>query len=108
MPHQAGHTWSDLFSGAGDFLKDTGLVGGTLGGLIGALGQGVLTEQGIQDIGEARQEAMRGLTGSVDFPQMEGGLIGEVGRQTQFKPFTVTGTNVFGQPSAATISQTGT
>lgn len=85
-----------------------GFLGSPTAGLIGAIGQGVLTERGIQDIGQARQEAMRALTGSPDFPQMEGGLIGEVGRQGQFKPFTVTGTNVFGQPSAATISETGT
>jgi len=86
----------------GDFF------GSPTAGLIGAIGQGVLTERGISDIGDARQQAMRALTGSPDFPQMEGGLIGEVERQSQFRPFTVTSTNVFGQPSAATISREGT
>ena len=84
------------------------LLGSPTAGLIGDIGQGVLTERGISDIGDARQQAMRALTGSPDFPQMEGGLIGEVERQSQFRPFTVTSTNVFGQPSAATISREGT
>jgi hypothetical protein len=99
MPHQPGHSFQDML---GNFL------GSPTAGLIGAIGQGVLTERGISDIGDARQQAMRALTGSPDFPQMEGGLIGEVERQSQFRPFTVTGTNVFGQPSAATISREGT
>ena len=86
----------------------SGFFGSPGAGLIGAIGQSVLTDRGIKDIGQARQDAMRALTGSPDFPQMEGGLIGEVGRQTQFRPFTVKSTNVFGQPSAARISREGT
>jgi hypothetical protein len=82
--------------------------GSPTAGLIGAIGQGVLTEQGIKDIGQARQEANIFFGGQPDLPTYEGGLLGEIGRQSQFKPFTVTGTNVFGQPAAATISQTGT
>ena len=67
-----------------------GFLGGPTAGLIGAIGQGVLTERGVQDIGQARQEAMRALTGGPDFPQIEGGLMGQVQRGAQFKPFTVT------------------
>jgi hypothetical protein len=85
-----------------------GFFGSQGAGLIGALGQAGLTEKAMQDIGEARQEANIFFGGATDLPTYEGGLLGEVGRQSQFKPFTVTGTNVFGQPSAATISQTGT
>jgi hypothetical protein len=82
--------------------------GSPTAGLIGAIGQGVLTERGIKDIGQARQEANIFFGGQPDLPTYEGGLLKEIERQMQFKPFTVTGTNVFGQPSAATISQTGT
>ena len=85
-----------------------GFFGSTGAGLIGALGQSLLTDKAIEDIGEARQEANKFFGGQSDLPDYEGGLLGEVARQSQFKPFTVTGTNVFGQPSAATISQTGT
>ena len=85
-----------------------GFFGSQGAGLIGALGQAGLTEKAMQDIGEARQEANIFFGGATDLPTYEGGLLGEVERQSQFKPFTVTGTNVFGQPSAATISQTGT
>ena len=85
-----------------DFLKSP------TAGLMGAIGQSVLTQKGIEDIGQARQEANIFFGGQPDLPTFEGGLMGEIARQSQFKPFTVTGTNVFGQPSAATISQTGT
>jgi hypothetical protein len=108
MPHQAGHTWGDLFSGAGDFLKDTGLIGGTLGGLVAGVGQEAMNRQAMERIEEMQKQAVTAVAGQPTFPSYEGGLLGEVGRQSQFKPFTVTGTNVFGQPSAATISQTGT
>ena len=92
-----------------DFQNMLGsFLGSPTAGLIGAIGQGVLTERGIKDIGQARQEANIFFGGQPDLPTYAGGLLGEIERQSQFKPFTVTGTNVFGQPSAATISQTGT
>ena len=95
--------WYDNIGNAiGDFL------GSPTAGLIGAIGQGVLTERGIKDIGQARQEANIFFGGQPDLPTYEGGLLKEIERQGQFKPFTVTGTNVFGQPAAATISETGT
>ena len=92
-----------------DFQNMLGsFLGSPTAGLIGAIGQGVLTERGIKDIGQARQEANIFFGGATDLPTYEGGLLKEIERQSQFKPFTVTGTNVFGQPAAATISQTGT
>lgn len=91
-----------LNQGGGGFFNSAGA------GLVSALGQGMLTDKAIKDIGQARQEANIFFGGATDLPTYEGGLLGEVERQSQFKPFTVTGTNVFGQPSAATISQTGT
>lgn len=99
---------SGAISGAGDFLKDTGLIGGTLGGLVAGLGQEAMNRQAMERIEEMQKQAVTAVAGQPTFPTYEGGLLGEVQRQSQFKPFTVTGTNVFGQPSAATISQTGT
>jgi hypothetical protein len=84
-----------------EFLQS--FLGSPTAGLIGALGQGVLTERGIKDIGQARQEAMRALTGAPDFPQIEGGLMGQVQRGAQFKPFTVTTPT----GASATLSPTG-
>jgi len=104
--------YKDLGAGAANLFGfgqgGGGFFGSPGAGLIGALGQGMLTDKAIKDIGQARQEANIFFGGATDLPTYEGGLLGEVGRQSQFKPFTVTGTNVFGQPSAATISQTGT
>lgn len=92
-----------------DFQNMLGsFLGSPTAGLIGAIGKGVLTEKGIKDIGQARQEANIFFGGATDLPTYEGGLLKEIERQSQFKPFTVTGTNVFGQPAAATISETGT
>jgi hypothetical protein len=114
MPHILGleHSLGGVANQAMDFFGlgsgGSGFFGSPGAGLIGALGQSVLTDKAMQDIGEARQEANIFFGGATDLPTYEGGLLGEVGRQSQFKPFTVTGTNVFGQPSAATISQTGT
>jgi hypothetical protein len=101
-------TLEEILSGAGDFLQGTGLIGGTLGGLVAGVGQEAMNRQAMKRIEEMQKQAVTAVTGQPTFPSYEGGLLGEVGRQSQFKPFTVTGTNVFGQPSAATISQTGT
>lgn len=70
--------------------------------LVGALGESLLTERGIDQIGEARQRVNRAIGGSTDLPQFEGGFLGEIARQSQFKPFTVTG-----PAGSATFSQTG-
>ena len=104
MSHAWWHPqWMEgLNDAAGDFF------GSPTAGLIGAIGQGVLTERGIKDIDKARETANIFFGGQSQLPTAEGGLLGEVSRQSQFKPFTVTGTNVYGQPSAASISQTGT
>ena len=114
MPHILGleHSLGGVTNQAMDFFGlgsgGSGFFGSPGAGLIGALGQSMLTDKAIKDIGQARQEANIFFGGQPDLPTYEDGLLGEVARQSQFKPFTVTGTNVFGQPSAATISQTGT
>lgn len=86
--------YDDLASGIGS------LLGSPTAGLIGAIGQGALTEDAIRDIGQARQEANIFFGGQPDLPTYEGGLLGEVQRQAQFKPFTVT------SPTGATAAFT--
>jgi len=86
------HAWyhPQWMEGVGNFLQDTGLIGGTLGGLVAGLGQEAMNRQAMQRIEEMQRQALTGVTGSPTFPTYEGGLIGEVQRQAQFKPFTVT------------------
>lgn len=84
------HAWyhpewmEDVNSAIGGFLKSP------TAGLIGAIGQGILTERGIKDIEQARKEANIFFGGQPELPTAEGGLLGEIERQMQFKPFTVT------------------
>ena len=89
-----------------EFLKNLfgqntgGFFGSDGAGLLGALGQAALGQQGISDLADARRDYQEDLRGDQDFSDMEGGILGELGRQTQFKPFTVTtGT---GQKASAT------
>ena len=86
--------YKDLGAGAANLFGfgqgGGGFFGSPGAGLIGALGQGMLTDKAIKDIGQARQEANIFFGGATDLPTYEGGLLGEVGRQAQFKPFTVT------------------
>ena len=84
--------------GLGD---DGGFFGSDGAGLLGALGQAGLGAKGISDLAEARRDYQTDLRGNMPFSEMEGGILGELGRQTAFKPFTVKATNVFGQPAAA-------
>ena len=67
-----------------------GFFGSDGAGLLGALGQAALGQQGISDLAEARRDYQTQLRGDMPFSEMEGGILGELGRQTQFKPFTVT------------------
>ena len=84
------HAWyhpewmEDVNSAIGGFLNSP------TAGLIGAIGQGILTERGIKDIEQAREEANIFFGGQPELPTAEGGLLGEIERQMQFKPFTVT------------------
>ena len=104
--------YKDLGAGAANLFGLNQGGGGFFGspgaGLISALGQGMLTDKAIKDIGQARETANIFFGGQSQLPTYEGGLLGQVSRQSQFKPFTVTGANVYGQPSTASISQTGT
>jgi len=94
--------FQSLGSSIGNFLSNP------VAPVVGAVGESILAGRGISDIEAMREAALTGLVGAPEFPQMEGGLIGEVGRQSQFRPFTVRGTTVYGQPSSATVSATGT
>ena len=70
--------------------------------LLGGIGQAALGA-----LAEARRDYQEDLRGNMPFSEMEGGILGELGRQTAFKPFTVKATNVFGQPAAASFTQDG-
>lgn len=73
--------------------------------LLGGIGQAALGAKGISDLADARRDYQKDLRGDQDFSDMEGGILGELGRQTQFKPFTVTtGT---GQKAATTVNEFG-
>ena len=74
--------------GISDALGD--FLGSPTSGLIGAIGKAVLGQKGIGDLTEARRDYQTQLRGDMPFSEMEGGILGELGRQTQFKPFTVT------------------
>ena len=98
MPHKPDHSWGDLGMDAIDFGKNLfglnqgggGFLGSTGAGLLGAIGQAALGQQGIKDLAEARRGYQTQLRGDKYFGEMEGGILGELDRQTQFKPFTVT------------------
>ena len=57
-----------------------------IGGVGGALAQQDIINR-VQDLGE---QDVRTVFGESPMPVFEGGLVGEIGRQSQFKPFTVT------------------
>jgi len=84
-----------------------GFFGSTGAGLLGAIGKAALGQEGIKNLTEARRDYQTDLRGNMPFSEMEGGILGELGRQTAFKPFTVKATNVFGQPAAASFTQAG-
>ena len=65
-------------------------LGSNTAGLLGAIGKIGLGTKGISDLVDARRGYQEQLRGDQPFDQMEGGILGELGRQTQFKPFTVT------------------
>ena len=67
-----------------------GFLGSSTAGLLGAIGKIGLGTKGISDLVDARRGYQEQLRGDQPFDQMEGGILGELGRQTQFKPFTVT------------------
>ena len=98
MPHKPDHSWGDLGMDAIDFGKNLfglnqgggGFLGSTGAGLLGAIGQAALGQEGIKDLAEARRGYQTQLRGDKYFGEMEGGILGELDRQTQFKPFTVT------------------
>ncbi len=87
IANQAQSGLTNLF-GLGD--DGGGFFGSTGAGLLGALGQAALGQQGIKDLAEARRGYQTQLRGDKYFGEMEGGILGELDRQTQFKPFTVT------------------
>ncbi len=71
-----------------DFLG--GLVGGTTGGLLSAVGSAAAQEKAIRDIEKAGERDVKTVYGDMPPVAASGGLMGEISRQSQFKPFGVT------------------
>jgi hypothetical protein len=71
-----------------DFLG--GLFGGTAGNVIAGIGGAAAQQKVIKDIEELGKRDVSAVFGQETVPQYEGGNLGEISRQSQFKPFTVT------------------
>lgn len=65
------------------------LLGGTTGNLIAGIGGAAAQNEIIKKIQGLKEDATTAIYGQ-NYQVPEGGLIGEIGRQVQFKPFTVT------------------
>ena len=66
------------------------LIGGTTGNLIAGIGGAAAQQQIIKDIEELGKRDVSAVFGQETVPQYEGGILGEISRRSEFKPFTVT------------------
>ena len=66
------------------------LIGGTTGGLLSSIGSAAAQQKAISDIEAAGERDVRTVYGDRPPEAASGGLMGEIGRQSQFKPFGVT------------------
>jgi hypothetical protein len=84
---------ANMFTGFGDAIGSAaGAVGsflqGPYGQIIGGLGEAAAQNEIIKDIRGLKEDVTTGIFGE-NYQVPEGGLIGEIGRQVEFKPFTV-------------------
>ena len=70
-----------------DFLKN--LPGSSTGNLLAGLGGALAQRQIAEDVSALGKDATTAIYGQDPMP-LEGGLLGELSRRTEFKPFTVT------------------
>jgi len=75
--------WEEI----GNFLK--GLPGSQTGNLLSGIGGALAQGRIAEDISKLGQDATTAIYGQ-NYQVPEGGLLGEIGRQVEFKPFTVT------------------
>lgn len=68
----------------------TDLFGGSTGNLLAGLGGAAAQQKIISDIEKLGERDVASVFGQSPMPIPEGGLLGEISRQSQFKPFTVT------------------
>jgi len=66
------------------------LFGGTTGGLLSSIGSAAAQQKAISDIEKAGERDVKTVYGDRPPEAASGGLMGEIGRQSKFKPFTVT------------------
>jgi hypothetical protein len=71
-----------------DFLS--GLLGEGAGDVIAGVGGAAAQQKIIKDIEELGKRDVAAVFGQETVPQYEGGILGEISRRTEFKPFTVT------------------
>ena len=71
-----------------DFLG--GLFGGTAGNVIAGIGGAAAQQKIIKDIEDLGKKDVAAVFGQETVPQYEGGILGEISRRSEFKPFTVT------------------
>ena len=75
--------WEEI----GNFLK--GLPGSQTGNLLSGIGGALAQGRIAEDISKLGQDATTAIYGQ-NYQVPEGGLLGEIGRQVEFRPFTVT------------------
>jgi len=71
-----------------DFLS--GLFGQGAGDVIAGVGGAAAQQKIIKDIEELGKRDVSAVFGQETVPQYEGGILGEISRRSEFKPFTVT------------------
>jgi len=71
-----------------EYLK--GIPGSSTGNLLAGIGGAAAQQKIISDIEKLGERDVAAVFGQPTVPQYEGGILGEIQRQSEFKPFTVT------------------
>ena len=71
-----------------DFLQ--GIPGSSTGNLLAGIGGAAAQQKIISDIEKLGERDVSAVFGQQTIPEYEGGILGEIQRQSEFKPFTVT------------------
>ena len=71
-----------------DYIKD--IPGSATGNLLAGIGGAAAQQKIISDIEKLGERDVAAVFGQPTVPQYEGGILGEIQRQSEFKPFTVT------------------
>ena len=69
-----------------DYIKD--IPGSDTGNLLAGIGGAAAQQKIISDIEKLGERDVAAVFGQPTVPQYEGGILGEIQRQSEFKPFT--------------------